>query len=374
MPDLIALALPGGPEFVAALRAIWDAGHAALPLDGRLAPAAIERLLDLMRPAAVVTSAGERFARAGGVPVAPGDALVMATSGSTGIPKGVVLTHDAVGASAMAGSERLGADPARDRWLACLPLAHMGGLGVITRSLHTGVPVTVHPGFDAGAVGAAARAGATLTTLVPTAFSRLPAPDVAAFRAIILGGADVPPRLPPNAVTSYGLTETCGGCVYDGQPFDGVDVRLDGDGQILIRGPVLLRAYRDGTDPRDAEGWLPTGDAGHFDDDGRLQIAGRLSDLIISGGENVWPAPIEDVIRTHPAVADVAVVGRPDPEWGERIVAVIELHPGDRPPPLDQIRGLVKEQLAAFAAPRELEIVDTLPRTASGKVHRAAVR
>ena len=210
-----------------------------------------------------------------------------------------------------------------------------------------------------------------LTTLVPTAFARI---DPGLFRAIVLGGAPVPGGLPPNVVTSYGLTETCGGCVYDGRPFAGVEIRLAGDGQILVRGPVLLRCYRDGTDPKTADGWLATGDAGSLDDEGRLRVDGRLTDLIISGGENVWPAAIERVLRRHPRVEEVAVGGRPDPEWGERVVAWVIAADHSDPPTLDDLRSLVKAHLPAPAAPRELVLVHDLPRTPSGKVRPPATR
>ena len=177
---------------------------------------------------------------------------MVATSGSTGEPKGVVLTHDAVRASALATSRRLGVT-ADDHWLACLPLSHVGGLSVITRAIVTNTPVTVHPGFAAEQVESAARTGATLVSLVGTALQRI---DASAFRTILLGGARPPAELPPNVVTTYGMTETGSGVVYDGVPLDGVGIRLDDGGQIHLRGPMLLRAYRDGTDPRDGDGWL----------------------------------------------------------------------------------------------------------------------
>jgi o-succinylbenzoate---CoA ligase len=364
---LVALALPGGPAFVAALERVWERGDAAFPLDLRLPAAARDAVLDAMAPARVIDGDGEEHRRDGGRPVEDGDALVVATSGSTGTPKGVVLTHDAVAASAAATSRRLAVDPARDRWLACLPLAHVGGLAVVARALVTATPLTVLPGPDPDAVAdAVARTGVTLVSLVPTALARL---DPAWFRAIVLGGATPPPVVPPNAVTTYGLTETGSGVVYDGEPLDGVEVRIAGDGEVHLRGPMLLRTYRDGRDPKTADGWFPTGDVGAWRD-GRLVVHGRRGDMIVSGGENVWPEPIERVIGAHPGVADVAVAGRPDPEWGQRVVAfVVAAEPG-RPPSLDSLRDHVKEQLPPWCAPRQLVLVDALPRTALGKVRR----
>lgn len=367
MPQLVALALPGGPAFVDALQRVWSSGNAAFPLDLRLPAAAQEKVLDAMSPSAVIGPDGERTQRDGGRPVEPGDALVVATSGSTGDPKGVVLTHAAVEASAVATSRRLAATAA-DHWLACLPLSHVGGLSVVTRALATGTALTVLPGFDAALVQQAARRGATLVSLVATALQRI---DAALFRTVVLGGARAPAERPPNVVTTYGMTETGSGVVYDGVPLEGVEVRLDGDGQILLRAPMLLRAYRDGADPRDAEGWFPTGDLGWWHPDGRLGVHGRKGDLIISGGENVWPEPIETAVSRLSAVADVAVAGVDDATWGQRVVAFVQPAPGHEPPTLDAVRGAVREQLPGYCAPRQLVLVATIPRTALGKLQRA---
>ena len=188
MPELVALDLPAGRRFVEALQTAWEAGHALLPLDPRLPRPAVRRLVTAFRPATIVDADGVH-AQPGGRPVDPGDALVVATSGTSGQPKGVVLTHDAVRASALSTSERLEVDPARDRWLACLPLAHIGGLSVVTRSLVTGTPVTVLERFDASEVERDARLGATLVSLVSTALART---DVSGYRRVLLGGAAPP--------------------------------------------------------------------------------------------------------------------------------------------------------------------------------------
>jgi O-succinylbenzoic acid--CoA ligase len=363
--SLVAIDLPGGDRFVAALRRVWDDGDAALPVDQRLSRPARSELLEEMRPSAVVDRTG-RTSRPDGLPVADGDALVVATSGTTGRPRGVVLTHAAVAASALATSRRLGVEPGRHRWLACLPLSHVGGLSVVTRAVLTGTALVAHPGFDAGAVMAASGPD-VLVSLVPTALARVSA---ARFRTVLLGGSAPPAGLAPNVVSTYGLTETGSGVVYDGLALDGVEVAVDRDGEVRLRGPMLLRAYRDGTVPTDAGGWLATGDAGSMGPDGRLTVDGRLSDLIITGGENVWPAAVEAVLGRHPAVSEAVVAGRPDPEWGQRVVAWVVPAPGADPPSLDELRGFVKAHLAAFAAPRELVLTGSLPRTSSGKVRR----
>lgn len=342
MPRLVEIDLPGGPDFVDELKRIWDAGDAAFPVDQRLPEATKQRIALAMRV---------------GDAVEPGDALVVATSGSTGDPKGVVLTHDAVAASARASNSRLDVDH-DDRWLACLPLSHVGGLSVVTRALHAGTPLTVHPGFDADAVMSS---NATRVSLVSTALSRI---DATHFRTILLGGGRPPSDRPANSVTTYGMTETGSGVVYDGVPLDGVEVRIV-DGEIKLRGPMLLRTYRNGIDPKDADGWLPTGDLGHWLDDGRLHVEGRRGDLIITGGENVWPEAVERILSTHPGVNDVIVRGRPDPEWGHIVEAVVVA--GESPPTLDALRGHVKQSAPAFMAPKQLTLVDRIPRTALGK-------
>lgn len=367
MPELIAVPAVGGPHFVTTLLDVWDAGHALLPVDPRLPPPARHALLEAMAPSMVLDEDGEVVERRDGRPTDEGDALVVPTSGSTGQPKGVVLAHEAVGASARAVNEALEVDGATDGWLCCLPLSHVAGLAVITRALAAGSRLEVLPHFDPRVVEAAARErGATIATLVPTAMART---DVSGFRRVVVGGAAPPAVLPPNASVSYGMTETGSAVVMDGRPVPGAEVRIV-DGEVQVRGPMLLRCYRDGTDPRDAEGWLATGDAGELDDDGRLVVHGRRGELIITGGENVWPVAVETVLATHPAVAEVAVVGRPDETWGQAVTAVVVPADPSVPPTLEDLRATAKAELPAYAAPHRLELVDALPRTALGKVRR----
>ncbi len=343
-----------GPAFVDALRLAWDAGDAVLPVDPRLPRPTADALVQAM--------GCDR-------PVDEDVALVVPTSGTTGDPKGVQLTHDQIAASAEATSAHLGIDPDRHRWLACLPLAHVGGLSVVTRAWHTGTPLEVHDGFDAAAVDDAAGRGCTHVSLVGTALTRI---DASAWTRIVLGGSAPPADRPPNAVATYGMTETGSGVVYDGVPLPGVELRID-RGEILVRGPMVANRYRDGTPVVDAGGWLHTGDLGRLDD-GVLTVHGRRGDMIITGGENVHPDPVEQRLRLHPDIADAAVVGRPDAEWGQRVVAVLELAPGRTAPSLDDVRDWVRAELPAWSAPKELEVVGTLPRTSLGKVRRSALR
>ncbi|MDH3708158.1 MAG: AMP-binding protein, partial [Acidimicrobiia bacterium] len=331
MGRLRALALPAD-TLVPELQRAWDEGDTVAPIDLRLPPDARRQVLEALRPHELITLDGTTRLD-DGLETGPDDALVVATSGTTGEPKGVVLTHQAVRASAEATSTALAVDPLHDRWLACLPLAHIGGLSVVTRALHTGVDVDVHQGFDAALVREAAARGATLVSLVPAVLDRL---DVGVFRRVLLGGSAIPADRPANCVATYGMTETGSGVVYDGRALDGVDIRVV-DGEVHVRGPMLLRCYRDGTVPLDADGWLPTGDAGALTDAGELRVFGRLGDVIVTGGEKVWPVAVERVLLTHPGVAEALVEGRPDPAWGAVVTAVI-VGAGDAIPSLDELR------------------------------------
>jgi O-succinylbenzoic acid--CoA ligase len=327
-----------GPAFVDAMQRAWSDGDAVAPIDPRLPRAARDAVLRALRV---------------DEPVADGDALVIATSGTSGEPKGVVLTHDAIAAMADASNAALDVTDA-DRWWVCLPLAHIGGLSVVLRAQRAGTPFS----FD--------RTGATLASMVPTMLAR---EDVSGFRRILLGGAAAPDGLPANVVRTYGMTETGSGVAYDGVALADVELRVV-EGEVQVRGPMLLRCYRDGVDPKDADGWFATGDAGTITD-GVLSVTGRIGDVINTGGEKVWPIAVERALEGTPGVAELAIAGRPDPEWGQRVVAFVVVD-GD-PPTLDALRARVKQTLPAYAAPKELVLVDSLPRTSSGKVKRSSL-
>jgi O-succinylbenzoic acid--CoA ligase len=342
------------------LASAWERGDAVLPVDPRLPVPAARVLVDAMRPSVVVDESGEHRQVPGGLPVRDGDALVVATGGTTGEPRGVVLTHDAVRASAAASNARLEVDPARDRWLAVLPVAHIGGLSVVTRAVVTSTALTFDPDDPK----------ATLVSVVPTQANRM---DLTRFRVVLVGGSADWRDRPGNVVRTYGMTETGSGVAYDGLPLGGAEIDVDGRGEILIRGGMLLRCYRDGSvdgiDPRDDAGRLRTGDAGAWEG-GRLVVHGRIGDVIVTGGEKVWPGAVEERLRTHPSVGDVAVAGRPDPDWGEEVVAWVVRTPDGPLPLLESLREHVKEALPAYAAPRRLVVVSSLPRTPIGKVRR----
>ncbi len=367
--SLVALLLPPGAALVEALVRCWDDGDAAVILDPSLPPPALDEALAAAAPQ-VVRSAGGEHRRADGRGIDDGDALVVLTSGTTGLQRAAVVTHAAVDAAAAATSDALSVDPSRDRWLSCLPLHHVGGLGVVTRALRTRTPLEVLDHPSAEAIEAAGRAGATLVSLVPTLLARL---DPTAFRVVLVGGAAPPASRPANVVVTWGLTETFGGVVYDGRPLTGVEVRAEA-GELLVRTPTAARAWRDGTPVADTDGWMRTGDGGHIDEDGSVHVTGRLAEVIRTGGEMVWPQRLEAVLAAHPAIAEVAVLGLDDPAWGQRVHAVVVAAEPGAPPTLDALRDHVAALLPRFWAPRSMQLVASLPRTALGKVRTTELR
>jgi O-succinylbenzoic acid--CoA ligase len=369
--DLIAIAAPPSAAWLTWIEQAWNAGAAVLPIDHRLARDEQNALIARARPTAMFD--GAQFLRLDGEPVAGDVALVMATSGSAGEPKAAELTHDALRAAVLSSAERL-VVTASDPWVCCLPVAHMGGMLVLLRRLILGAEVEVQAHFDA--VGLA-RSGASCTSLVPTMVARIHSAGetFSRFKVVLVGGASLDPALAqPPLVRTYGMTESSGGVVYDGRALDGVGVRIGDDDEIQLSGPTLMRGYRLSTSqPFTSDGWLRTNDAGAISD-GVLRVFGRLDDVIITGGEKVWPSEVEDVLRTYPGLNDVAVVGRPDAEWGAAVTALVVPADPASPPTLDALRAHCADRIARFKAPRALEIVETIPRTSSGKISRRALR
>jgi O-succinylbenzoic acid--CoA ligase len=386
--ELVAVAERPGPDWIPLLSDVLERGAAILPLDERLTARERREIVARARPSLLFE--GGAWQRLEDAPPAEGLAMVIPTSGVGGVPKLVELEPAAVAAAVSSSAVALGAT-SRDRWLCCLPLAHVGGLLVLLRAVVLGAPVVVRDRFDPRIVR---DAEAEFTALVPTMLRRLldARIDLTGFHSILVGGAPLREDLRERAraagapvVETYGLTESCGGIVYDGRPLSGTEVRVAADaterggtdGGIELRGPTLMRGYRlDRAATANAftpDGWLCTGDAGRIDERGRLGVDGRIDELITTGGEKVWPGEVESVLSSHPGVAEVAVAGRPDAEWGRRVVAfVVPAHP-DAPPSLDELRDHAARTVARFKAPRELVLVNVLPRTASGKVRRAAL-
>lgn len=376
-----AVVLPPGPALFDMVReALFGDGPAVLPLAPDLPDPVLRATLEELRPTHVVTAEGTR-PRPGGVPATGDTAVIIATSGSTGTPKGVELAASALRASASASLRRLSARPG-ERWLCCLPPSHVSGLQVLVRALLSGSAPLIHERFSPGAV---AGSGAEHVSLVPTQLRRMidAGADLSRFRTILLGGAAAPPRLLAGArergarvVTTYGMSETCGGCVYDGVPLDGVEVKVGADGRVRLAGPVLFSGYRLRPDLTEAAldgGWYLTSDVGVLGE-GRLRVLGRADDVINTGGEKVVAGVVAEILAGHPGVREAVVVGRPDPEWGEEVVAVVVAADPAAPPALDELRALVKGRLPGHAAPRALALRTRLPLLPNGKHDLVAVR
>jgi O-succinylbenzoic acid--CoA ligase len=317
-------------------------------------------------------------------------ALVVTTSGTTGAPKGALLTAAALTASASATHQRLGGPGS---WLLALPPFHIAGLQVLVRSvLADSVPVelNVSAGFDITELPSAVKAlgsGRRYTSLVAAQLAKaLTDPAAAAalaeLDAVLIGGGSAPRPILDSAaaagitvVRTYGMSETAGGCVYDGVPLDGVRLRVLADGRIVLGGKMLAKGYRNPVDPDPfAEpGWFHTEDLGAVDDSGALTVLGRADDAISTGGLTVLPQPVEAALCTHTAVSDCAVFGLADDRLGQRVVAAVVVSDGCVPPTLDALRAHVAATLDVTAAPRELHIVDALPRRGIGKVDRKAL-
>lgn len=311
-------------------------------------------------------------------------AVVVSTSGTTGTPKGAMLTASALIASASATHDRIGGP---GTWLLALPAHHVAGLQVMVRSLLAGtVPVAIDPSFDVDQLPSAIASlgsGPRYTSLVAVQLAKAlgdprATAALAELDAVLIGGGPMPEAIGEAAanagirvVRTYGMSETAGGCVYDGLPLDGVRLRLD-DGRVVLGGDTLAKGYRHPTDPDPfAEaGWFRTDDVGAVDDSGVLRILGRIDDAIGTGGLTVLPQLVEAALATHPAITDCAVFGVTDARLGQRVVAAVVVAGGAAAPTVAELRDHVEETLHATAAPREVHVVDELPRRGIGKLDR----
>ncbi|MQA10632.1 MAG: AMP-binding protein [Pseudonocardiaceae bacterium] len=322
-------------------------------------------------------------------------ALVIATSGSTGEAKDVLLPASALRSSAEATHARLGGP---GRWLLAMPARHVAGVQVLVRSLLAGIEPGVMPlahGFSPETFARAAHQvldspGRQYTALVPTQLVRLldaggaGLDALASFHAVLLGGAATPPELRARAeaygvrvIGTYGMSETSGGCVYDGHPLDGVRVSVSGDGAVWLAGPVLARGYRgrpELTAQAFVDGWFRTGDLGRLLPDGRLELLGRADDVIITGGVNVPPVLVERALGTVPGVREACVLGVPDEEWGEAVAAAVVPVDPAAPQDADVLRGAVREQAGRAAVPKRILFLPELPVRGPGKPDRVALR
>jgi len=426
--DRVALLLRNGLPFVTLVHALSRVGAILVPLNIRLTPAEVRwqiadvgaRLLiyDSFSAATALKAVNDladiRAVSVEDLSSSPGPSpsrfqldaphSILYTSGTTGQPKGAVLTYGNHWWSAVGSALNLGLQ-ADDRWLACLPFFHVGGLAILLRSVIYGHPVVVHESFDPVAVNRAIdEEGITLISMVATMLQRTldargERPYPPTLRCILLGGGPASEALLEEcarrgvpAAQTYGLTEAASqvatlapeealrklGSV--GKPLmmtevrierDGVPVEAGGEaGEIVIRGPTVTPGY-DGRPEANAEsfheGWFRTGDIGYLDSEGYLYVLDRRDDVILSGGENVYPAEVESVLRAHPAVEDAGVIGVADERWGQAPVAFVVLRETIAE---SELKAFCAGRLARYKVPRQIRVVEALPRNASGKLLR----
>jgi O-succinylbenzoic acid--CoA ligase len=377
---------------VVLLHALMKLGAIAEPLNTRLAPGEREAELERAGPVLAISQAGDAGGPEADLPLLGEhdlDAIHcrVLTSGTSGHPRPIGLTYGNHLWSAVGSAFNLGVDPS-DRWLCCLPLYHVAGLEIVMRSVIYGTGAVVHDGFAVESVAEALeRDGVTLMSVVTTQLTRLLEAGVGLSgpRAILVGGGPVPLEVLEEAigrdaavVQTYGLTETASQVTTlapqearrklgsAGRPLLTTHLRIQ-DGEILVQGPVIAPGCAD------EDGWLHTGDLGRIDDEGFLYVEDRLGDVIVSGGENVLPAEVEEVLLRHPDVDDAAAVGRADAEWQEAVEAVVVLRDGAAAGPAE-LRQHCAESLAGYKVPKRFEFVSELPRTDSGKLLRQALR
>lgn len=363
MISLLALDLPLGPELARRIEKCVERGVAFCVLDQRLSSHRREEQLDALGATEILGRDG-RTPRPAGRRVDDEIGLVMLTSGSSGPPKAAELTWDALRASAVLTEATLRIDHA-PVWYPCLPANHIGGLAVVLRSILDDATLVWGPADE---LSSAPARGATHVSVVRTQLARH---DLSGFEKVLLGGARPPTALPENVITTWGMTETGSGVVYDGVALPGVEV-ASVNGQIIVRSPTLFRSYRTmprpsivGPDGRDD--WFPTGDAGEVVN-GRVSVRGRLGYVINTGGEKLWPEDLEAVLTSIPHVRDAAVLGIEDDEWGDRVVAILVSDGADV---TDEVFHTTRDRIGPWAVPKEILYVNEIPRTANGKIRRS---
>jgi O-succinylbenzoic acid--CoA ligase len=361
--SLLALDFPLGIELELSLRRAVERREAFCILDQRLSSHQRVNELERLGATAVLDATGRRQLSTG-TPVDESIGLVILTSGSSGPAKAAELTWDALEASATITQTTLRARGA-PVWYPCIPASHIGGLAVLLRAILSEATLLWGNPDD---VGTAPSRGATHVALVRTQLRRH---DVSGFATVLLGGAQAPIERPQNVVTTWGMTETGSGIVYDGYALPGVEV-VSVNGEICVRSPTLFRSYRTaprphivGPDGRDD--WFPTGDAGEVNN-GKISVHGRLGFVINSGGEKIWPEDLEAALATLEQVRDVAITGVDDPEWGQRVVAFVV---SDGSTFDDAIRDVAADFIGPWAKPKDIRYVAAIPRTSSGKIRRA---
>jgi O-succinylbenzoic acid--CoA ligase len=390
--SIVAMTMHPRREQVVMVHALMKAGAVLLPLSPRLSTQERAAVIAAEEPAVDLDDAGELTQTEADLPLLGEHdmddlACRVMTSGSTGTPDPVGLTYGNFLWSAVGSAFNIGVEP-EDRWLCCLPLSHISGLGIVMRSVIYGTTAVIHDGFDVDRVAAALeRDEITVVSLVTTMLTRLleAGADLSGPRAVLVGGGPVPEDPLEEAlgrgatvVQTYGLTETCSQVTTlapadakrklgsAGRPLLTTHLRIQ-EGEILVQGPTVAPGRAD------ADGWLHTGDLGRIDEEGFLYVDDRIDDMIVTGGENVIPAEVEKVLLRHPEVADAAVVGREDPEWQQAVTAIVVLTDGSQASP-DDLRRHCAESLAGFKVPKRVELAAALPRTPSGKLMRRALR
>jgi O-succinylbenzoic acid--CoA ligase len=361
MANLVALEMPIGESLVDFIKTCADNHEAFTILDPSLSGQRRSELLEALRPTHLIDATGRRQAL-GGEPVEDGDGAVVLTSGSAGRPKAAILTWEALRASATLTTQALTRDGAQ-RWLAAIPPTHIGGLAVLLRSVLADASLLFDASIESGPA-----LGATHVSVVRTQLVRY---DTSNYRCVLLGGGPPPLIVPDNVTTTWGMTETGSGVLYDQTALPGVELAVV-DGELLIKSPTLFRTYRDRPRPEvsanGSDDWFPTGDGASLLD-GKLHVQGRLAYVITSGGEKIWPEDLEALFRDIEGVDDLAVVGRDDPEWGQRVTVLAVSHRDDREL-LDSCRALARERFGPWAQPKRIELVSSIPRTSNGKIAR----